>query len=373
MSFSPSVKGLIRKNYNWTCTICLTPLPVEGSHCAHIFDASKVGEEQIADAVSLGLLDPAEPYIRNAASNGIIQCPTCHLGYFTSGRLVLSPPMPVLEWIADKLEDASDTAAVWKIFRELQFSRSTKLLPYKDNYTLIPLFHPKDKAAYELYCNAPLTSVMTPSGTFEPTSLPGKTGQNIYRIFSYRTARLHSRAEIVRFTPTPPHEGPIDYWYIPIACHIILYIFLRRTINCRSRSPEVTLGHQIYARLLKLRGTPASSDFPIITVEAETEFVSLEQSSLAGNSLPAENDTEPISTDPSTLRPSVSTMMSAPHFLPFRLMRNSGPPVTVKAPVAAHQVVDLPQEICAVVGREKETPRICAQAVTRWLPSRHRP
>ncbi|KAJ6558316.1 hypothetical protein B0H19DRAFT_1261839 [Mycena capillaripes] len=348
MSFSSSVKKAIRTNYNWTCTICLNSLPVEGSHCAHIFDASKAGEDQvgdnvlveytdsplslkITDAVSLGLLPPAEPYILDETRNGVIQCPTCHLGYFTSGRLVLSPPMPVLEWIADKLEEASDSAAVWKIFYELQFSRSTELLPYKDHYALIPLFHSKDEASYELYCNVPLTSVMTPSGTFQTISRPVKTGQNIYRIFSYKKAREHSRAEIVRFTSTPPHEGPIDYWCIPIPCHIILYIFLRRTINRRSRSPEVALGHQIYARLLKLRGTSASNAFPIIAVEAETEFVSLEQSSLAGNSLSAENDTEPISTDLSTLRP-------------------FSPPVTVKAPIISQQVVTLPQPFSVVVG-----------------------
>ncbi|KAF8146292.1 hypothetical protein K438DRAFT_2028354 [Mycena galopus ATCC 62051] len=261
MSFSPTVKEIIRRTYHWTCTICLNPLPAEGSHCAHVFDASKAGEKQVGDivlieytdspwtlkvddAVSLGLLDPTEPpesYNRKESWNGVIQCPTCHLGYFTSGRLVLSPPMPVLEWIKEKLEDASDSADVWK------------------------------------------------SGTFDTISHPAKTGQNTYRIFSYEEACMHSNPEIVRFASAPPQVGPIDYWHIPIYCHIILYIFLQRTINhSKSKYPEVALGHQIYAQLLKLRGTPAPNAFPMIAAEVETEFVSLERSSLAGNSLPAE-------------------------------------------------------------------------------------
>ncbi|KAJ7883924.1 hypothetical protein B0H14DRAFT_2701311 [Mycena olivaceomarginata] len=308
-SFSPSVKDLIRKNYNWTCTICLNALPVEGSHCAHIFDASKAGEEQVTDAVSLGLMDPTEPYSRKASRNGVIQCPTCHLGYFTLGRLVLSPPMPVLEWIADRLEGATDSAAVWQMFTELELSRSPKLLPYKGNYSLVPLFHSKDKEFYELYCNVPPTSVVTQSGTFETISDPEKTGHNIYRIFSYRKAHVHSQPGIVRFTSAAPHGEPINYWNIPVPCHVILYIFLQRTISRRSRSPEVALGHQIYAKLLKLRGTPS---LPITAVEAETEFVSLEQSSLAGNSLSAViQDAEQISTDPSRLRPSGRAMSPA--------------------------------------------------------------
>ncbi|KAF8175441.1 hypothetical protein K438DRAFT_1771065 [Mycena galopus ATCC 62051] len=303
MSFSPTVKEIIRRTYNWTCTICLNPLPAEGSHCAHVFDASKAGEKQVgdivlleytdspwtlevADAVSLGLLDPTEPpesYNRKESWNGVIR-------YFTSGRLVLSPPMPVLEWIKEKLEDASDSADVWKIFNELRFNRPTKLLSFKDHYALIPLFHAKDKGSYELYCNAPLTSsVITQSGTFETISHPAKTGQNTYRIFSYEEACMHSNPEIVRFASAPPQVGPIDYWHIPIYCHIILYIFLQRTINhSKSKYPEIALGHQIYAQLLKLRGTPTPNAFPMIAAEVETEFVSLERSSLAGNSLPAE-------------------------------------------------------------------------------------
>lgn len=44
-----------------------------------------------------------------------IECPTCHLGYFTPGRLVLSPPLPVLEWIMEKLQGAEDSQAVWEV------------------------------------------------------------------------------------------------------------------------------------------------------------------------------------------------------------------------------------------------------------------
>lgn len=89
-AFPPTVKAHLRKSYNWTFTICLNPLSEEGSHCAHLFQASKFGDEQVGseipieypwlipgvkvdDAVSLGLLDPTELYDRSASSNGIIR------------------------------------------------------------------------------------------------------------------------------------------------------------------------------------------------------------------------------------------------------------------------------------------------------------
>ncbi|KAJ7496427.1 hypothetical protein FB451DRAFT_1549580, partial [Mycena latifolia] len=239
----------------------------------------------VTDAVSLGLLDPTEPYSRKAATNGIILCPTCHLGYFTCGRLVLSPPMPVLEWITGKLKGATDSAAVWQIFSELEFSRSPQLLRYKNHYSLIPFFRSEDKESYELYCNKP-TMVVNHDGA--------------YRIFSYKKTHQHRTPVIVRFTSTPPCEGPTDYWYIPVSCHIILYIFLQRAINRVSKSPEVTLARQIYAKLLELRGIPSRATFSIIAVDAEVSF---EESSLAGDSVYAEIDTYPNSMDLAGLRP----------------------------------------------------------------------
>jgi hypothetical protein len=88
--FPPSVKNDIRQKFNWTCTICRCVVPVEGSHCAHLFDASAAGADQvgcvlstgscgltadlqITDATSLGLLSAAEPYKRDTMMNSILR------------------------------------------------------------------------------------------------------------------------------------------------------------------------------------------------------------------------------------------------------------------------------------------------------------
>lgn len=50
--FSPGVRNTIRQNFNWTCTICLTALPTEGSQCAHVFNKSKAGTTQVCPSVT---------------------------------------------------------------------------------------------------------------------------------------------------------------------------------------------------------------------------------------------------------------------------------------------------------------------------------
>ncbi|KAJ7470144.1 hypothetical protein B0H11DRAFT_2434274 [Mycena galericulata] len=272
----------MRDAYNYTCVICLTPLPVEGSQCAHIFDSSnRTGKEQVAHAISLGLLSPTESYIRSEQRNGIIQCPTCHLGYFTPKRLVFSPPVPVLHWIIQKLETATDPGAVRKIFEEFEMTRSPELLPYKDHYSLIPIFRSENPdETYELYYNVPKLSILKAGGTaFETISSSEQAGQNqIYRIFSYKNTRKNKpfrrKAGIVRFTAIPPHMGPTtDYWYIRVDCHIILYLFLQQARGRASTIPEVALAHRIEAKLLeiKIRGT-ALQPAPRITVDDEAEL-----------------------------------------------------------------------------------------------------
>ncbi|KAJ7669857.1 hypothetical protein DFH06DRAFT_1179282 [Mycena polygramma] len=271
--FTDSVKKRIREKFGQTCTICLNHLPVEASHCAHLFDASSRGEQQVIEAVSLGLLSPHKQFDRSWIENGIVQCPTCHLGYFTPTppRLVLSPPIPVLQWISRKLESATSSGDVWNIFTHFEFTRSKELLPYKNHYSLIPFFHSEDES-YELYCNMPPSAILT-DGVFRELAGPRRPDQQgIYRIFSFSKAveaRAKSRtlkAGIVKFTRAVSTGGYTDCWYIPVPCHVILYLFLARIRGLNSPSPEVAMGHQIYARLLIIRG-PTSS--PIVWVEAE--------------------------------------------------------------------------------------------------------
>ncbi|KAJ7836056.1 hypothetical protein B0H14DRAFT_3705618 [Mycena olivaceomarginata] len=328
--FPNHVKADMRRRFNYTCSICLTyPLPREGSHCAHLISASQAGAAQILDAVSLGLLASTEPYLRNGLENGIIQCPTCHLGYFTPGRLVLSPPLPVLEWIMDKLQGAKDSQAVWEIFAKFDDNCPPHLLPHKEHYSLVALFvqsDPMTKDSYALNCNVPKSlAIINDRGQFEqfePVSGPrNPPSVQLYRIFSWEKAFTHSTPEILKLTSVPPvHGHTIDYWKLPrVKCHIILYIFLQRAVNANSSSPEVALARKIYAKLLNVRGTPSQTTFPTIVVNSAPDLASLsvEESSLAGDVSTSTNmDVKPGSPSslgtPTNFSPEVSAALFAP-------------------------------------------------------------
>ncbi|KAJ6602819.1 hypothetical protein DFH09DRAFT_1069182 [Mycena vulgaris] len=138
----------------------------------------------------------------------------------------------------------------------------------------------------------PTISVINDSDAFQTTTSLEKTGQGqCYRIFSFKKAHLRSAARIVRFTPTRPRDVPIDYWYIPVPCHIIFksYIFLQRARNCKSESPEVALARRIDVQLLKLRaGMPSQPILSSMLVGAWAESMLLEESSLAGGLISTE-------------------------------------------------------------------------------------
>ncbi len=54
-TFSSAVKSTIRQKYGNRCVICLTMLP-EGHHCAHLFDQTSIGANQVrihSDTTSL--------------------------------------------------------------------------------------------------------------------------------------------------------------------------------------------------------------------------------------------------------------------------------------------------------------------------------
>ncbi|KAJ7185147.1 hypothetical protein GGX14DRAFT_409303, partial [Mycena pura] len=91
-TFSANTKTRIRERYCYTCSVCLQP-------------ASSNGYVQVREAISLGILD-ADPdyYDRGSSENGTLQCPTCHLEYFTKGTLVWSPPLEVLKWIHKRMK-----------------------------------------------------------------------------------------------------------------------------------------------------------------------------------------------------------------------------------------------------------------------------
>ncbi|KAJ7501756.1 hypothetical protein B0H11DRAFT_2274984, partial [Mycena galericulata] len=135
----------------------------------------------------------------------------------------------------------------------------------------------------------PWTNPYFYSGTaFETIFSSEQAGQNqIYRIFSYRNTRFRREAGIVKFTAIPPHTWPTtDYWYIRVGCHIILYLFPQQAVNRASTAPEIALAHQIYAKLLKIRGTPLQPA-PSITVDDEAELSETESVSSHLSSSPS--------------------------------------------------------------------------------------
>ncbi|KAJ7243444.1 hypothetical protein C8J57DRAFT_1556590 [Mycena rebaudengoi] len=105
--FNPHTINLLRREYGRSCSVCLTRQTVMGSQCAHLYaSAGTRGQDQVDEARSLGLLDPnpGQEYNRSSSDNGTIQCPTCHLGYFTPGSVAFSPSLPILEWILRELK-----------------------------------------------------------------------------------------------------------------------------------------------------------------------------------------------------------------------------------------------------------------------------
>ncbi|KAJ7208323.1 hypothetical protein GGX14DRAFT_395980 [Mycena pura] len=213
-TFSANTKTRIRERYCYTCSVCLQP--VISGHCAHLFQASSNGYVQVREAISLGILD-ADPdyYDRGSSENGTLQCPTCHLEYFTKGTLVWSPPLEVLKWIHKRMKGK----------KEIQ----------------------------EL-------SVLV-DGEFRQ-DLDPREGQKTFRTFEYREAHARrvinpdaAKAVVVSFSRTRDLDSntPVNYWWLPVPCNIILYLFLyevARAKNCAEFAwPEVELARQIYKDL----------------------------------------------------------------------------------------------------------------------------
>ncbi|KAJ7711131.1 hypothetical protein B0H14DRAFT_3524655 [Mycena olivaceomarginata] len=169
-------------------------------------------------------------------------------------------------------------------------------------------------------------SVINGKGKFE--QMKGSTSQHqLYRIFWFKDgwdARLRTPGT-VQFTAEPPSGAtPPDYWHIPVQCNVILYIFIQRTQGRKSLRPEVALARQIYAKLLLLRCGPPRAGVRVVGVPTagDSTSVSLEEASLAGDTVLGQNDTDgPCSgseTESSSLNPIVSSS-----FIAFQLQINT--------------------------------------------------
>ncbi|KAJ7802827.1 hypothetical protein B0H14DRAFT_3779174, partial [Mycena olivaceomarginata] len=115
------------------------------------------GQEQVKEAIALGLLDPKVEYDFAHINNGTLQCLTCN-AYFTQGLLVWSPSKQVLEWLDREISDAKDIDAVCKIFCSL--NQVPELVHLHNYFSLIPLFLKfPEIERQDLLCVSPLPSL----------------------------------------------------------------------------------------------------------------------------------------------------------------------------------------------------------------------
>ncbi|KAF7365775.1 hypothetical protein MVEN_00451500 [Mycena venus] len=221
--FSPATRTRLHKEYGYICSVCLTAQTSTGSQCAHTVPRASYGQDMVNEAMSLGMLEPGSKYDRDSFENGTIQCATCHLGYFTGGFLVFSPPLPVLEWIIQQLDSLkpSNADSVWKIFRSLEEENGPDCTRFHHLYSLIPRFQAGD--------NAPAA---------ECRSGARKAG----------TIRL--------FPPGTEDKDPVNnYWRLPVPCHVILFVFIDAILHFKFNYlvPEVAKALKIDRRLRVIR------------------------------------------------------------------------------------------------------------------------
>ncbi|KAJ7936650.1 hypothetical protein B0H13DRAFT_2303338 [Mycena leptocephala] len=276
--FSPSTRDRLRKEYGYICSVCLTPQTTTGSQCAHLFPKADRGQDMVGEAISLGMLDPipGREYNRDSFKNGTIQCATCHLGYFTRGFLVFSPPVPVLEWILEQLDglEHANAHSVWKIFCFLEEQNGPHLNRFHHLNSLIPRFPSAEREVadwYEIYCNLPPIHTINEEGQFEPSnSRRSRRGVPHFRIFDFNEVLqrrkpsgpvklrglLGAHPGVIRLFPgATKDKGPTNYWRVPVPCHVMLFLLINavQEFKFNYSLPEVALAMKIYRRLTKIR------------------------------------------------------------------------------------------------------------------------
>ncbi|KAJ7133064.1 hypothetical protein C8R44DRAFT_870511 [Mycena epipterygia] len=274
--FTSQTRTEIRERYYKTCSVCLQP--VVSGQCAHLFRQAPVGQENVDEAIALGILYPDRsdidwswPYDRTTAENGTLQCPTCHLEYFTKGILVWSPPLELLQWTHKQVVGKRETKEIWKIFGMLDSEENfpSKLKRFFSRYSLIPIFKAKfDSKRYDLHCRLPPVSVVV-DGEFRQ-DIPPRRGEPTFRIFEYweeyakRTLSESYNPDtgILSFFETPQKKDkniPANYWWLPVSCGVILFLFIVEvrklgvTADDSDIGPEIRLALQIYDELNKTK------------------------------------------------------------------------------------------------------------------------
>ncbi|KAJ6559794.1 hypothetical protein B0H19DRAFT_1069525 [Mycena capillaripes] len=258
--FTATTRRYIQDRYYFRCSVCLQA--VIAGQCAHLFARAAEGQKEVDEAVALGILDSETAYDRKNALNGTLQCPTCHLEYFTKGLLVWSPPMEVLQWIVDQMSGKGETQEMREIFSALDSYENSAEFDYPsespdfpqelrhliNHYSLIPIFKPNSRILVD--------------GEFQRDP-PPLDGEPTYRIFDcndahMRTTFVSGTASILTFYSSRDQDdvSPINYWHFPAPCNAILYLFLRQAEEVEDITeftrPEILLAQKIYRDLKEI-------------------------------------------------------------------------------------------------------------------------
>ncbi|KAJ6602818.1 hypothetical protein DFH09DRAFT_1355014 [Mycena vulgaris] len=300
--FSPRTIRDIQYLYFHTCSVCLQPL-IKGQ-CAHLFRKAASGQKEVEEAISLGLL-PEEPYERTHADNGTLQCPTCHLEYFTKRLMVWSPPLDLLRWIYRKMMGKKETNEIRRIFDMLDYEETfpPELEHLFSLYSLIPIFkskHPNKR--YDLHCRLPPLSILV-DGRFRQ-DIVAEGGEPTFRVFQTwekQARRIFNSdttdAGVISFFATPQKKDnttvPTNYWWLPVSCGVILYLFIleAREIPEDTR-PELRLARQIYSYLRRIEERNDKRKAKFSTKRAMKENIHVSDKEETEASYTAETDSD---------------------------------------------------------------------------------
>jgi hypothetical protein len=141
---------------------------------------------------------------------------------------------------------------LFQLFLSFNSGEITEVAHLAGYYSLIPLFPAKtDADKYEIYGKIPI-----------PSNVP--FAKKPVRIFDAATSHdePHETGTIIYHRNPKLEDGPANYWYLPVPCHVILYLFFKvidTSVSSRpdgtlaSSRPEVVLGRKIYTKLKRIR------------------------------------------------------------------------------------------------------------------------
>ncbi|KAF5383830.1 hypothetical protein D9615_003858 [Tricholomella constricta] len=261
-SFTKSVKDIIITEYRYRCVICLQYLTEGATQAAHVLDSASVGKKQLDMAVEIGFV--TADYQRSSVVNGIAQCPTCHIGFFTPNDIALSPCLPVLEYIHRYIKDTpiANQIPLHQVFEFLERAMTgdvvplpdpTPILPYLGLFSLVVL-NPEVVVGRHLSTqHLPKLSILR-SGRFHPapdgTHPADEHVARIFDVMAVASANPPLSPGTIPLSATDPDFQQHRYWRVPVNLGAIFTALAVRVIMKSSECDEIIRTRAIVALLL---------------------------------------------------------------------------------------------------------------------------